>query len=198
MFRVTASAFLFSLTLVPFTVSNSFAQSLSINPFPFEKATTLSAKPPEILLEEPVVIFAKEAEEEILRLEKSNKAPYHNPKPPKIDLNNAKITLLPYPGTEQAQAVNETSIYSMSSFSAKPGESLEDVLRSWSQVQGVGFLWKTTRRYDVITAFNSAEQDYNFVVERLLEQYKDHPIRPVGKLHTDTITGIATLTIFND
>lgn len=85
----------------------------------------------------------------------------------------------------------------VSRYAAKSGESLEDVLRSWSNAEGVGFLWKTTQRYDVAGAV-SGGNGFAQSVETLLSQYSAQDVRPIGKLHTDPLTGTRTLSVYSE
>lgn len=105
------------------------------------------------------------------------------------------IQVLPMPAERQSASdfVATRSLYR----TAKPGESLEDVLRSWSQAEGVGFLWKTTQRYDVSKPVAN-DGNYAASVGALLEQYGDQSVRPIGKLHTDPVTGFTTLSVFSE
>ena len=79
---------------------------------------------------------------------------------------------------------------------ANAGESVEDVLRSWSQAEGVGLLWKTTQNFDVLKPV-SAQGDYASSVQALLDQYDGKALRPVGMLSTDPVTGTRTLSIMS-
>ena len=50
--------------------STGVAQSLNINPYPAEKAGTLSSSGPDLYEPEPVEVFAKEMEEDVLMIER--------------------------------------------------------------------------------------------------------------------------------
>ena len=103
-----------------------------------------------------------------------------------------KIKILPSSGYAP-QNVAAQSFYP----SANAGESLEDVLRSWSQAEGVGFLWKTTMRFDVPKTVSS-KGDYAGSVAALLEQFGTQDVRPVGELYVDPVTNFKTLTIMSE
>lgn len=123
--------------------------------------------------------------------------PQKEVQPEIIDLGATKIKVLPY---EDNVGVPIDVVSPARSFyrTAKAGESLEDVLRSWSQAEGVGFLWKTTQHYDVIQPVDRAKQNYAASVEALLGQYEGQSVRPIGKLHTDPVTGTTTLSVLSE
>lgn len=108
-----------------------------------------------------------------------------------VDPAKTTIQILPMP-------THKTSLTRLPMLkTAQPGESLEDVLRNWSQAEGIGFLWRTTQRYDVAAPVSN-DGNYASSVEALLGQYNGQPTRPVGKLHTDPVTGFTTLSVFSE
>jgi len=106
-----------------------------------------------------------------------------------------KIQVLPMPAEHKSASdyLAARPLYR----TAQVGESLEDVLRSWSQAEGVGFLWKTTQRYGVVSSVSN-DENYASSVGALLDQYDGQSVRPIGKLHTDPVTGFTTLSVFSE
>ena len=119
------------------------------------------------------------------------------PQLPKTASAPAKTTIQVLPMPQEAKAPSDFVAGRPLYRTAKVGESLEDVLRSWSQREGVGFLWKTTQNY-AVTAPVSNDGNYASSVEALLAQYNGQAVRPVGKLHTDPVTGYTTLSVFSE
>jgi len=109
------------------------------------------------------------------------------------------LAFIPMPGSVEPSSVQYAprEVVRSNYLSASAGESLEDVLRSWSQSQGVGFLWKTTQRFDVLKPV-SGDGGYEAAVEGLLSQYNGNGLRPVGRLQTDPVTGFTTLSILSE
>ena len=121
------------------------------------------------------------------------------------DYEAAGLTVIPYPGQGQNQNVQNVTYSSEPDMrevrspyrSANAGESVEDVLRGWSQAEGVGFLWKTTRDFEVLKPV-SAQGDYAASVQALLDQYEGQNTRPVAHLQTDPVTGTRTLSVLSE
>ena len=117
-----------------------------------------------------------------------------------VDHEAAGLTVIPYPVQQNMQGANPSASiqrHAPSQASAQAGESLEDVLRSWSRAEGVGFLWKTTQNFN-LQAPISMNGNYAASVEALLAQYDGDAIRPVGKLTTDPVTGTRILSILTE
>lgn len=124
-----------------------------------------------------------------------------HPQPRKLELNNARITLLPFGGSEEGYEslpVYDDELVALPVYrTGYKGELLEDVLRNWADREGVGFIWKTHQRY-VLAKDVSYEQGFEASVESVLSQFTDVARRPVGALHTDTLTGVRTLSVSSE
>ncbi|MFK7839241.1 MAG: TcpQ domain-containing protein [Bdellovibrionales bacterium] len=113
-----------------------------------------------------------------------------------MQLAKQGLTVIPVRNAGELQAFNSTrSTQPILMQNARSGNSLEDVLRRWSQQARIGFLWKTTQRYAVKDDVSMANGKYAESVQALLDQYNDDKVRPVGRLHVDPVTGNRTLTI---
>lgn len=113
----------------------------------------------------------------------------------KVDLNKVRLEVLP--SGQGAGASRAVFTKQQPFLTARPGESLEDVLRSWSRSEGVGFLWKTTQAFAIPKPV-SADGGYEAAVTAVLDQYAGKAGRPVGKLHSDPVTGVRTLSVFSE
>lgn len=210
MSRVLMSALVVSV----FGIGSAHAGSLNINPFPMDKAGTLSSQGPAVMEQDSLREFADKVEGSLID-DRQQQARYNNSidmtpmpnefsslsardvyepqvatikpyRPQRIDLNNARIEVLPYDASKDPKR--------QSFLTAIEGESVEDVLRSWSEAQGVGFLWKSSLRIAVINAVAS-DEGFEKSVEALLAQYADQPRPFVGRLDTDPVTGVRVLSV---
>jgi len=112
------------------------------------------------------------------------------------DLTKIKILPSPMQGSYAGQPIVTQAHRGVVS-SVRAGEPLEDVLRGWSQAEGVGFLWKTTMRFDVPQAMSSKGR-YEDSLAALLGQFDNAAVRPIGTLHVDPVTNFKTLTIMSE
>jgi hypothetical protein len=80
------------------------------------------------------------------------------------------------------------------SYRAMNGSDLRDILTLWSDDNNVKLVWQANGNYAVKQSL-SQQGDYKSAVQDVLEQYDGDPIRPVGHLYQDSITGQKTLLI---
>jgi Toxin co-regulated pilus biosynthesis protein Q len=79
-------------------------------------------------------------------------------------------------------------------FSARAGESVQDVLSRWSDQAKVQLYWTADRNYTLreAVAFNGT---YSVAVKRLLDLFGSDSNRPVAKLHPNLPDGPAVLSV---
>lgn len=76
-------------------------------------------------------------------------------------------------------------------------QSLRDVLSRWSDRAGVSLVWDTRDQFDVPSGFQHSG-DYSEAISAMLDTYTQAPLRPVGQLFVDPVTGVKVLTIKSD
>lgn len=77
---------------------------------------------------------------------------------------------------------------------AKRGGNMTDVLAAWSDRAGVDFVWDSSNDFVLLETVD-ANETYEDAVRRVLDQYKDSQIRPVGSLHIDPQNGERVLIV---
>ena len=122
--------------------------------------------------------------------------------PQRVDLTNARIEILPHvPGRVTYSvsdavggASGDVAVERQPFFNANRGESVEDVLQSWANSEGIGFLWKTSLRVGVSESV-SIDEGFETAIVTLLDLYAGLERPLVGQLDTDPVTGVRTLSI---
>lgn len=94
------------------------------------------------------------------------------------------------PGSEQDK--NDTARWI-----AAQGDSLQDVLQTWSESEGAELIWQAGEKY---TLKKPVRQSGNFedAVFQVMGQYDKDRVRPFGQLYTDPATGQKTLVVHTD
>ena len=118
-----------------------------------------------------------------------------------IDLDQAEIKVIPSGPLPIAMSpdmsLSDIAIagnFAPAYMTARPGEAVEDVLRSWSDTNNVGFLWQTRTRYKVKEPVDGAD-GYEQSVEALVSQFSDEQRPLAAKLNIDPVTGFRTLMV---
>lgn len=91
----------------------------------------------------------------------------------------------------QAHALDQTEIRY---WQARPGESLKDVLRNWSEQAGVELFWAEGMEYTLPQAVQM-HGTFQDAVTQVLKIYDGRPMQPLGQLHPNQPTGPAVLII---
>jgi hypothetical protein len=84
--------------------------------------------------------------------------------------------------------------YAMSYWQAEKGDSLRNVLQSWSDDAGVRLYWVPSADYKLPDAIR-LQGSYTDAVTQILGAYNDAPARPVGRLHPNLPMGPSVLII---
>lgn len=79
-------------------------------------------------------------------------------------------------------------------WSAKPGDSLRQVLTEWSRNTGVDIMWQSNTGFRVKRPV-SANGSYEAALQSLLQQYQGDSLRPAVQLNNDPVTGERVLFV---
>ena len=110
-------------------------------------------------------------------------AQYHEP-----------VSLTQPPGQIPASDTGAMNPYAMSYWQAEKGDSLRNVLQTWSDDAGVRLYWVPSADYKLPDAIR-LQGSYTDAVTQLLGAYGDQPSRPVGRLHPNLPMGPSVLII---
>lgn len=110
-------------------------------------------------------------------------AQYHEP-----------VSLTQPPGQVPASDAGAMNPYAMSYWQAEKGDSLRNVLQTWSDDAGVRLYWVPSADYKLPDAIR-LQGSYTDAVTQILGAYGDQPSRPVGRLHPNLPMGPSVLII---
>jgi|GEM_PF-915242 hypothetical protein len=104
------------------------------------------------------------------------------------------VSLTQPPGQISASDTGAMNPYAMSYWQAEKGDSLRNVLQSWSDDAGVRLYWVPSADYKLPDAIR-LQGSYTDAVTQILGAYNDAPARPVGRLHPNLPMGPSVLII---
>lgn len=109
-----------------------------------------------------------------------------------VSLTATPDTVVP---VEERGAVTPATGMDMHSFwQAEKGDSLKNVLQTWSDDSGVKLYWVSVEDYRLPAAIR-VEGSYTEAVSKVLTSYGETGVRPVGRLHPNQPAGPAVLII---
>lgn len=109
-----------------------------------------------------------------------------------VSLTTAPDTVVP---VEEIGAATLATGMDMHGFwQAEKGDSLKNVLQTWSDDSGVKLYWVSVEEYKLPAAIR-VEGSYTEAVSKVLTSYGETGVRPVGRLHPNQPAGPAVLII---
>ena len=80
---------------------------------------------------------------------------------------------------------------------ATDGASLQAVLQAWAETEGATLIWQADNAFAVPKTFNE-KGGFEDAVADVLTQYENKPVRPVGQLYKNPVSGEKVLVIKTD